>query len=95
MIFVKKDGAFKGVEEALDMAVFPALQGGPHNHQIAAIATQMKVVASPAFKEYSDKVTANCRALAKGLTDLGHSLRWRHWQSFDLARCAPALLDWW
>jgi len=77
MIFVKKGaagGAFPGVEDAVDMAVFPGLQGGPHNHQIAGLCTQLKIVATPAFKEYSQKVVDNCKALAKGLMDLGHKL---------------------
>ena len=35
------------------MAVFPALQGGPHNHQIGALAVQLLEVDSPMFKEYA------------------------------------------
>jgi len=62
------------LEEKVNYAVFPMLQGGPHNHQIAAIATQFKEVASPEFKEYSKQVRKNAKALAKGLIDRGHKL---------------------
>merc|ERR1712060_303060 len=51
-------------EEAINFAVFPALQGGPHNHQIAGLATQLKEVATPEFKQYAQQVKANAKALA-------------------------------
>merc|ERR1711920_669357 len=52
-------------EEAINFAVFPALQGGPHNHQIAGLATQLKEVATPEFKQYAQQVKANAKALAE------------------------------
>merc|ERR1712000_56131 len=58
----------------IEQAVFPGLQGGPHMHQIAAIATQMKEVATPEFKNYAQQVIKNCQALGKVLTDNGHIL---------------------
>ncbi|KAL9645603.1 hypothetical protein ABK040_000665 [Willaertia magna] len=64
----------KGLNTKIDFAVFPSLQGGPHNHQIAAIATQMKQVKTPEFKEYARQIKANAKALAKGLMELGHTL---------------------
>lgn len=39
-----------GLNDLVDFAVFPALQGGPHNHQIAALATALKEAADPEFK---------------------------------------------
>jgi glycine hydroxymethyltransferase len=54
MIFYRKDA--RGFEEKINWAVFPALQGGPHEHQIAAVATQLKDVMSPEFKEYAAQV---------------------------------------
>ncbi|CAN0419271.1 unnamed protein product, partial [Hapterophycus canaliculatus] len=39
-----------GLNDLVDFAVFPALQGGPHNHQIAALAAALKEAASPDFK---------------------------------------------
>merc|ERR1711879_1000967 len=65
MIFFKYTERIPDIKERIDMAVFPALQGGPHNHQIGALATQLLEVKSPAFKEYSAAVVANSQALAK------------------------------
>merc|ERR1712031_71986 len=48
--------------------------GGPHNHQIGALATQLKEVATPEFVEYSKEVIANSKALAKTLMAKGHKL---------------------
>lgn len=50
------------------------LQGGPHNVAIAALAVQLKEVATPEFKEYSTQVVKNAQALAKGLMDRGEKL---------------------
>lgn len=57
--------------DAINFAVFPTMQGGPHNVAIAALAVQLKEVATPEFKEYSQQVIANAQALAKALMDLG------------------------
>ncbi|CAE7923228.1 SHM4, partial [Symbiodinium sp. KB8] len=54
MIFFRKDD--RGFESKINMAVFPALQGGPHEHQVAAIATQLKEVMTPEFKAYAQQV---------------------------------------
>jgi glycine hydroxymethyltransferase len=62
------------IEEKINFAVFPLLQGGPHNHQIAAIATQMKEVATPEFKLYTQQVRKNAKALAQNLLDRNHKL---------------------
>ncbi|ETV77839.1 hypothetical protein H257_08661 [Aphanomyces astaci] len=72
MIFYRKDA--RNFEVKINQAVFPGLQGGPHEHQIAAIATQLKEVQTPEFKQYAIQVKANCRALAKALTDKGYVL---------------------
>lgn len=69
MIFFKKQ-----YEQAINQAVFPALQGGPHEHQIAGIATQLKEVMTPAFVQYSKQVKANARATAAKLCSYGYSL---------------------
>merc|ERR1712187_107672 len=58
----------------IDMAVFPGLQGGPHNHQIGALATQLLEVKSLAFTEYSKEVVANAGAVAEELKAKGHKL---------------------
>merc|ERR1711904_214482 len=61
-------------KESIDMAVFPALQGGPHNHQIGALAAQLLEVNTPEFVEYSKAVIANSKALAEHLMANGHKL---------------------
>lgn len=66
LIFCKKDA--RGFEGKINAAVFPGLQGGPHVHQIAGIATQFKEVATQTFKDYAKQVRANAHALADQLT---------------------------
>ena len=63
-----------GYEDRINMAVFPALQGGPHNHTICALAVALKQVATPEFKLYSAQVRKNAAAIAKRLIELGHTL---------------------
>merc|ERR1739845_84400 len=65
MIFFKYSDRIPDIKDRIDMAVFPALQGGPHNHQIGALATQLKEVNTPEFVEYSKKVVANASMLAE------------------------------
>ena len=60
--------------KTLDKALFPGLQGGPHNHTTAAIAVALKEAAQPAFKEYGKQVVANAKALAAALNDRGFDL---------------------
>ena len=74
MIFYRISDAIPDMKERIDSAVFPALQGGPHNHQIAALATQLREVATPQFAEYSRQVVRNCRAMADELVRLGNKL---------------------
>jgi glycine hydroxymethyltransferase len=62
------------IETSINQAVFPGLQGGPHNHTIGGLAVALKQAASPAFKEYQQQVVANCRALADRLMQLGYTL---------------------
>jgi glycine hydroxymethyltransferase len=58
----------------VDDAVFPGLQGGPHNHQIAALATALKEAATPEFKQYIHQVRENARALAAALKEQGFKI---------------------
>ena len=59
---------------AVDKAVFPGLQGGPHNHTTAAIAVALKEAAQPEFRGYAHQVVANGKALAEALTARGYDL---------------------
>eukprot|EP00796_Vickermania_ingenoplastis_P004677 gene4678-3370_t len=60
--------------QRIHAAVFPGLQGGPHLHQIAAVATQMKAVMAPAWKTYAQQVRRNARRLAAALQARGEVL---------------------
>lgn len=59
---------------AINEAVFPSLQGGPHNHQIGALAVALKEASQPEFKEYAKAVLANAKALGRSLQEKGHFL---------------------
>ena len=72
MIFFRKDE--RGFEQKINDAVFPGLQGGPHDHQVAAIATQLKEVATPEFKQYCIQIKKNAKALAQALMDKGYTI---------------------
>ena len=58
----------------LDRAIFPGLQGGPHNHTTAAIAVALKEASTEDFKDYARRIVANARALADALLEKGFSL---------------------
>lgn len=62
------------IEEKINFAVFPGLQGGPHNHTIGALATCLKQAATPEFVEYQKQVLKNCSRLSDKLNELGYSL---------------------
>lgn len=59
------------LEERVNAAVFPALQGGPHNHQIAALAVALREAKSPEFAEYIGRVKENAATLARALEARG------------------------
>ena len=75
IIFYKK-GEVRGLdmEKAINSAVFPGLQGGPHNHAIGALAFALKQAAEPEFKVYQEQVIANANACAQRLVKLGYKL---------------------
>jgi glycine hydroxymethyltransferase len=60
--------------KAIDKAVFPGLQGGPHNHTTAAIAVALGEASEPSFGLYAHAVVQNARALAAALLDRGFDL---------------------
>ena len=59
---------------ALDKAVFPGLQGGPHDHTTAAIAVALHEAGQPEFRTYAHQVVANAKALAGTLAARGYDL---------------------
>ncbi|HEV7898175.1 MAG TPA: serine hydroxymethyltransferase [Planosporangium sp.] len=60
--------------KAVDKAVFPGLQGGPHNHTTAGIAVALREASDPSFSRYAHQVVANARALATALAEHGFDL---------------------
>ncbi|KAL9252479.1 Serine hydroxymethyltransferase 4-like protein [Drosera capensis] len=61
-------------EDRINFAVFPSLQGGPHNHQIAALAVALKQAMEPGFKEYAKQIRSNAVAIGNYLISKGYSL---------------------
>jgi glycine hydroxymethyltransferase len=76
MIMVTEKGLQKDAElaEKIDRAIFPGLQGGPHDHQTAAIAIALKEAATQEFKNYGKQIVANAKVLAATLLKNGMSL---------------------
>ncbi|XP_030527640.1 serine hydroxymethyltransferase 3, chloroplastic [Rhodamnia argentea] len=75
MIFFKKEPVLGvDLESAINNAVFPGLQGGPHNHTIGGLTVSLKFAQSPEFRAYQNKVVSNCKALASRLIELGYKL---------------------
>ncbi len=62
------------VARAIDRAVFPALQGGPHDNQTAAIAVCLGEAMKPSFRRYGRQVVKNAKVLARELTTRGFRL---------------------
>lgn len=62
------------LESKINFAVFPGLQGGPHNHTIGALATCLKQANTAEFVEYQKQVLRNASALSDRLNELGYAL---------------------
>lgn len=90
MIFCKDE-----YKEQIEKAVFPGMQGGPHEHTIAGIAVALKEAMQPEFKQYAQQVVKNSQALAEGL--LAEDIRLisggsdNHLLLIDLRPIAPGL----
>ena len=69
MIFYRKQ-----FEEQINNAVFPGLQGGPHNHTISGLAVALKMANTPEFREYQKQVVKNARALCARLIKHGYKI---------------------
>ncbi len=76
MIMVTQKGLKKDLElgEKINKAVFPGLQGGPHDNQTAAIAVSLLEASKPAFKKYGAQVVKNAKKLADELNKYGFNL---------------------
>ncbi len=69
-----RDGKETTIARAVNRAVFPGLQGGPHDNQTAAIAVCLKEAMRPDFKTYGKQIIKNAAALASALQKLGFRL---------------------
>jgi len=78
MIFFRKAVVRNGMEVDLktliDQAVFPGLQGGPHNQKIAALAIALKQAKTKEYMQYARDVCENAQVLARELKGLGYRL---------------------
>jgi len=76
MLMVTEKGLMKDPEltQKIDKAVFPGLQGGPHDNQTAAIAVALREAETADFKKYAKQIVANSKTLAKELISLGFDL---------------------
>ena len=74
LIFVNKKKEGGGLVSKINEAVFPGLQGGPHNHQIAAVAYQLEQVSKPEFVDYMKNVKSNAVILGESLKGYGFNL---------------------
>ncbi len=76
MIMVTKKGLKKDPELGIkiDKAVFPGLQGGPHDNQTAAIAVALKEANLKSFKAYGRQIVKNAKVLAQELVEYGFDL---------------------
>ncbi len=61
-------------QKTIDRAIFPGLQGGPHNHTTAALAVAFHEASQPSFKEYAHQIVANAKAMAAALMERGFEL---------------------
>jgi glycine hydroxymethyltransferase len=70
----KVDRTKENLPTLIDRAIIPGLQGGPHNHQTAAIAVALNEAAQPEFKTYAKQIVKNAKKLAEELTGRGYQL---------------------
>jgi len=73
-VTAKGDKIMYDIEKKINEAVFPGLQGGPHNHAIAGVGVALKQAATPAFKVYQQQVVDNSKALCKAMQNYGYTI---------------------
>ncbi|XP_061604989.1 cleavage and polyadenylation specificity factor subunit 4 isoform X3 [Phyllopteryx taeniolatus] len=69
-----KETTMYNLESLINQAVFPGLQGGPHNHAIAGVAVALRQAMTPEFKAYQMQVLVNCQALSTALIEYGYKI---------------------
>jgi glycine hydroxymethyltransferase len=70
----KPERTAENIPSLIDRAIIPGLQGGPHNHQTAAIAVALGEALQPSFKDYGKQIAKNAKKLAAELTARGYEL---------------------
>jgi glycine hydroxymethyltransferase len=70
----KPERTKENIPSLIDRAIIPGLQGGPHNHQTAAIAVALGEALTPEFKLYGNQIAKNAKTLSKELISLGFNL---------------------
>jgi len=70
----KVERSKENIPTLVDRAIIPGLQGGPHNHQTAAIAVALKEARQPTFKNYAKQIVVNAKTLAEELLSKGYQL---------------------
>ncbi len=70
----KVERSKENIPTLIDRAIIPGIQGGPHNHQTAAIAIALKEAATPEFKTYAKQIVVNAKTLAEVLLKHGFEL---------------------
>lgn len=71
---VKPERTKENIPSLIDRAIIPGLQGGPHNHQTAAIAIALSEALTPEFKEYGLQIVKNAKKLSEELMQRGFKL---------------------
>ena len=61
-------------KKAIDRAIFPGLQGGPHNHTTLALAVALGEANTQVFKDYAHQIVANSKSLATAMLEKGFDL---------------------
>lgn len=74
LVEAKSGGGQPLISDLIDKAVFPALQGGPHDNQTAAIAVALGEAMKPSFKQYGKQIVKNAKALSKELMRYGFTI---------------------
>jgi len=62
------------LEKPINEAVFPGLQGGPHNHAMAGVGVALKQARTPEFKEYQLQALKNAKVMAEEMSKLGYDI---------------------
>ncbi|ELU03449.1 hypothetical protein CAPTEDRAFT_180856 [Capitella teleta] len=71
-VTAKGDKVMYDLEKKINEAVFPGLQGGPHNHAIAGVGVALGLALRPDYKVYQQQVVTNCQTMVKQLMKLGY-----------------------